>query len=218
MSRKAELKENVLASHLERFLKWVIDRHVQVLTSLGVAVAVILIGSVFLLRQREARESSRTRVAYAQALLSQARFGEASKALEEVAKSPTDADTARLAVYLRGVAAIGESKIDEAIVHLNDAVSRSRNHPLRPLALADLAAAYEQKKDFDGAARTYAMFAADHPNHFMTPRILLGLGRSQMLGGKADEARKSLDRLVDLYPTSEWAEIARRLIDKNKNR
>jgi TolA-binding protein len=218
MSRKAELSENILASKLESALTWIIERRVQVLTSFGVAIAAVLIGSVFALRRHDAREQARTRVAYSQALLSQARFAEAASALDDVRKNPVDADTARLAAYLRGVAALGMSKPDDAVTYLNEAVALSNGHPLQPLALADLGAAYEQKKDFDSAARTYQTFLTDHADHFMSARVMLSLGRVQYLTGKPDDAKKTLDRLVDLHPTSEWAENARRLIDKNKIR
>lgn len=218
MSKKSELRENVLASQLEGFLRWLIERRVQVLTSLGVAFAAVLIGSVFALRQRDAREQARTRLAYSQALISQARFAEAAPVLDEVRSGPADADTARLAAYLRGVVAFGQSKADDAIKFFDEAIARSRNHPLKPLALADLGVAYEQKKDFEAAARAYTSFVTDHANHFMAPRMMLAQGRSLFLAGKPDEARTALDRLVDLYPTSEWAENARRLIDTNKKR
>ncbi len=218
MSRNADLKENILASQLERFLVWGIERKVQVLTSVGVAVAAVLIGSVFALRQSQTHEQSRTQIAYSQALLSQGKYAEAAKALDQARKLPMDQDTARLSSYLRGVAAFGLGNADEAIPLFNETLSRSTGHPIRPLALSDLGAAYEQKKDFNAAVRTYTTFMTDYPDSFLAPRIMLALGRTQFLFGNQEDGKKTLDRLLDLYPTSEWAENARRLIDKNKIR
>jgi len=218
MSRQAELKENILAHHIENFLMWVIERRVQVLTLLGVVLAAVLIGSVFALRQKEAREQARTKLAYSQALLSQARFAEAATTLDEIRKGPMDTDTARLTAYLRGVASVGQSKADEAVTFLTEAVDLSRNHPIRPLAIADLGSAQEQKKDFEAAIASYALSVSEYPDHFMSPRVMLALGRVQILAGKNDEVADLVERLIDLHPTSEWAENARRLIDKTGKR
>jgi TolA-binding protein len=46
----------------------------------------------------------------------------------------------------------------------------------------------------------------------------LGLGRSLAAAGKIDEAKKALGQLIDLYPTSHWAENARSIMDKFKTR
>ena len=79
MSRKAELSENLLATRLERFLVWAIDRRVQILTSLGVVVAAALIASVFVLRRNEQLNAARTRLGYAQALISQGKPSEVAE-------------------------------------------------------------------------------------------------------------------------------------------
>ncbi|MBV9080206.1 MAG: tetratricopeptide repeat protein [Elusimicrobia bacterium] len=218
MSHKAELKENILASKLETAVVWIVERRVQVATVLGVIVAAALISSVFFLRHQEAVDTSRTKLGYAQSLVSQDRLTEAVPVLEDIQKSPADTDTRRLAKFLSGVVAFGTSKTDDAIRDFGDAANMSRNHPLRPLALANLGSAYEQKQDFESAARTYTTFMSEFADHFMAPRVQLGLGRSQLLAGKKDDAKKSLEHLIDLYPTSEWAENARRLLDNTRNR
>jgi TolA-binding protein len=218
MSRKAELSENLLAARMEGALLWIFERRVQVLISIGVAVAVLLIGSVFVLRRREQAEQARTKLAYAQSLISQQQFAQADPLLAEVRSSRADADTVRLAAYLGGVSSLEEGKLDDAVKLLTEAVDKSAGHPIRPLARASLGAALEQKNDLPAAIATYGAFISESPDHFLSPRIQLALGRTNLLAGRNDDARKALEHLIDQFPTSEWAENARRLMDKNKTR
>jgi predicted negative regulator of RcsB-dependent stress response len=218
MSRKAELSENILAARMERTLTWVIERRVQALISLGVIVASILIGSVFVLRRNQQIEKSRTKLAYAQSLISQQEFAQAEPILNEIRASGTDADGARLAAFLSGVAALDQKKLDDAVKLLTEAVDKSSGHPIRPLARAALGTALEEKKDLTAAIANYAAFISETPDHFMSPRIQLALGRCNLQAGRNDDARRALEHLIDQFPTSEWAENARRLMDKNKSR
>jgi predicted negative regulator of RcsB-dependent stress response len=218
VSERAELKENLLAARLEGVLTWVIERRIQFLISIGVLVAVLLISSVFVLRKREQVDQARTKLAYAQSLVSQRAYAEAAPIIDEVRKANADSDTARLAAYLAGVSAFEQNKLDEAISLLTEAVDRSGGHALRPLARMALGTALEQKKDFPAAVANYGAFLAEMPDHFLSPRVQLSLGRAHLLAGNEAEARKALEHLIDQLPTSEWAENARRLLDFKKVR
>src|SRR5687767_10311863 len=114
MSHRAELKENILASKVEIGLKWILDNRSTALTAAGVAVAVLLIGSVFVIRRREIEERSWTRLAQVQGLLSQQQFATARTVLEEIrAGAPTPA-TGQYVAYQLGEAALGEKKYEDA--------------------------------------------------------------------------------------------------------
>jgi TolA-binding protein len=218
MSHRADLKENILASRLERLLQWILANRSFVLTLLGVSLAAILMASVFMLRSRDAKDVNLTRLGLAQSLISQQQFDGAAKTLEELRAQNPDGRTLLYVLYYQGVAEMGRGKFDKAAEYFTEAVNRSGRSPLRPLSLANLAQAQEQQKNYDAAADTYRKFLADYSNHFMAPRIQLGLGRSLLIGGKKDEAQKAFEQLVDLYPTSVWAENARQLMDKNRSR
>lgn len=218
MSRKAELSENILAAHMENALIWMYQRRIQMLISLGVLVAALLIGSVFVLRRNQENDDAQTKIAYAQAMISQQQYPQADKALSEVTSSNANVSARRLAVYFSGISALHQGKLDEAVKDLQEAVDKSANHPLRPLARAALGTALEEKKDYAGAIADYAAFLSETPDNFLSPRMQLALGRTNLLAGKTDDARKALGHLIDQFPTSEWAENARRLMDKNKSR
>lgn len=216
MSRKAELSENILAAKLEGTLEWLYERRVHALVSLGVVVAAGLIGSVFVLRRNEQAEDAQTKIAYAQSMISQQQFPQAETVLSEVRAGASGSDTARMGAYLSGVSAFDQGKLDDAVKFFTAAIDQSAGHPVRPLARSGLGTALEAKKDYEGAIADYAAFISETPDHFLSPRIQLALGRAYLLAGKNDEAKKALEHLIDQFPTSEWAENARRLMDKNK--
>lgn len=218
MSTKAELKENLLANKLEGVVRLIYTYRSQFLIGLGIGVAAILIGSVFYLRSTERKELALTRMAQVQVLLAQKMYPEAEQVLKELAASPTDRITNAYVSYYLGEASIGLKNYDQAVTYFREASDQSQNHPLRPLALTNLGYALEQKKDYLAAADTYASFMADYAEHFMAPRIQLALGRSYAMGNKPDEAKKALEQLIDLYPSSKWAENARQIVDKIKTR
>ena len=218
MSSRSELKENVLASKMEVGLKWVLENRQQVLTVSGIVGGVILIASVFYLRKQEMRAMNFTRIAEAQSFLNQKQYAQSKQILSEIATSSSDNQILMQALYYLGMNALGENNFDDAIKYFSDVVSRAGNSPMQPLALANLAFSYSEKKDFANAAQTYQTFLEKYPDHFMAARIQLELGRILMNAGKIDEAKKALTQLIDLYPTSAWAEKARGLMDKNKTR
>jgi TolA-binding protein len=218
MSRQAELKENVLASKLEGIVVWILANRSIVLTVMGVAAAAVLVGSVFVIRRNDLHDANVARIAQAQSLLSAGDSAGAAKILDEARTSGTRGPIAVQADYFRGVAALNAKQFDDAIRFFNEAVLKATGSPLKPLALTDLAFAYEQKHEYDAAARTYGEFMAEFNDHFLAPRNQLALGRTLTEAGKPDEARKALSQLVDLYPSTEWAENARALMDKNKSR
>ncbi len=218
MSTKADLKENILASKLEVALTWLLENKNTALTGVGLVVAGILISSVFVIRARETWNTNYTRLGQAQSFISQQQFEQADQLLADLASKSNDQALLMSVFYYRGLASLGLKNFDQAAQNFQNAADKAGSSPLHPLALANLGFSLEQKKDFLGAAGIYGRFMAEYGDHFMAPRIQLSLGRCLFYAGKNDESKKALDQLIDLYPTSAWAENARTFLDKNKTR
>lgn len=218
MSTRAELKENILAAKVEIALTWVLDNRGPLLAGLGIALAALLIGSVFILRSREIKNTNLTRLALVESLVGQEQFDRAAQITVEMHSTITNnALLARIA-YFDGLAALGLKDFDRAVKSFTEAVDRSARSPLKPLATSNLGFSLEQKKDYTAASQTYGKFMTEFGEHFLAARIQLALGRSLAAEGKLEEAKKALTQLIDLYPTSHWAENARSIMDKNKTR
>lgn len=218
MSTKAELKENILASKLETTISWLVNNRSTALTIAGVAVGVFLISSVFVIRRKEIATTNLTRLSQAQSFLGQRQYEQANQILSELANNAHNGEFVTTVAYHQGLSALGTGEFDKAATFFQKVIDQSGSSPLKPLALNNLAFSFEQMKKYDLASASYGRFMTDFGNHFLAPRVQLALGRSLLLSGKNEESTKALQQLIDLYPTSPWAENARSFLDKNKSR
>lgn len=212
-SKRSHLKENILATKLEGVASWIEANRPKVLTALGVSLALVLIASVLILRQKEQKDLTWTRLAQAQAYMGQKQWDGAKQILNDL-KTSSRGPLVFYTYYYLAEIAINEGQTDEAIQLYSEVVSRAGKNPLAPLALSALGSAYEQKRDYSSATQTYSRFLEQYSNHFLAARLQLALGRVQLLNGDKESAKKSLGQLIDLYPNSEWAKTARQLMDK----
>lgn len=213
MSRRSELKENILAAKVEVALKFIIDHAVQFAIGGGVALVGVLIASVFFLRSGEAESAAWSRVAYGQALYQQGEYGQARAALQQVVDERPGGDPATVALYFLGAAFYEQNEFEEAERAYREVLEVTDNPHIRPLTLAALGSTLESQGRHGDAAEMYRRFMERHGDHFMAPRTQLALGRALLNNGETDEARDALGQLIDLYPTSGWAENARRFLD-----
>ncbi len=219
MSTKSELKENILADKLETVVKWGMENRPKVLGGLVFLVMAGLISSVFIIRSQETNEVNWTRLTQAQTLMSQSRNPQSREILTDIRSHSPNTPAFLYATFYLGELNLTEKKYDEATANFSEVVAQTgKQEPLRPLALSNLGHAQEQKKDFQAAAKTYQQFTEEYPDHFMAPRVQLELGRNLSLSGEKEAAKKILGQLMDLYPTSPWAENARRIMDKIETR
>ncbi len=218
MSTRSDLKENILATKVEGVLAWVLTNRVPVIATAAVAALVLLFGSVVVLRNRERREINITRMALAQSFLMQHQYDRAYQAFEELKPTVSDNNLLAQALYYQGASALGLKKFDDAEKLFSEAVDRSAKSPLKPLALSNMGFAQESKKNYEAAAQTYERFMSEFGEHFLAARVQLNLGRALAAANKIDDAKKALGHLIDLYPTSHWAENARSIMDKLKTR
>ncbi len=213
-SVRSELKENILANYLENTIKWSMSNMPIILGGIGLIILAVLAGSVIILRKQEAKNLNWTRMAQAQSLTRQGDLIDSRKIYTDIKTASPNTKEAVFASYYLGDIALTEKKYDEAITLYSDVVEKSGPSPLKPLALVNLAFSFEEKKDFKAAANTYKQFMSSFAEHFMAPRIQLAWGRALLSSGENEAAKETLGQLVDLYPTSPWAENARQILDK----
>jgi TolA-binding protein len=174
MSTKSELKENILATKLESLIKWGMEYRSAVMTVLGIIIIGALIGSVFVLRQKEQNEKTVTRLAQAQAFVGQRRFLEAESILSELHATRPPAPTADLVSYYLGLSLLEQKKYEESKKYFQEIIDRSGTSALKPLAISSLAFSFEELKDYSSAVVLYQKFMSEFSDHFMAPRIQLG--------------------------------------------
>ncbi|OVE77669.1 hypothetical protein BVX98_02070 [bacterium F11] len=218
MSKKSELKENVLAAKVEKALSWILDYKVPVLAFLGVLIFGLLVGSVFILRRNEKRELVWARLSQAQSLLAINQLSQARQILTETRTESPDLTTLLFSSYYMGQVELADEKFEDALPLFEEVVEKGGKALITPLALSNLGYTQERLGNFSEASQTYQQFMDQYGEHFMAPRVQLSLGRSLLKAGEMENGKIALDQLVDLYPTSPWAENARQILDKSESR
>jgi TolA-binding protein len=213
-STRSELKENLLAHYLDRTILWVKGNLQIIVGALIILVVGGLMSSVFIIRRNEARDKNWVRMAQAEALFKQNDSVNARKILSDIIQLSPGTNEALFASHYMGEIALAEKKFDEAVALYSDVVAKSGKSPLKPLALSNLAFSYSEKKDFQAAAQTYKQFMNSYAEHFMAARNQLAWGTVLLKTGETEAAKETLGQLIDLYPTSPWAENARQIMDK----
>jgi len=218
MGKRSELKENILANKMEHLVQWAVAHRPHVLIGTGVIVVSVLLSSVFIIRNGEVRDMNWTRLSQAVSYFNQKDFPAARQILTDVQQQDPRGVLFLYATYHLGEIDLAENKYDDAVRNFSSVIASSGKNPLRALALTNLGYAQEEKHDFAEAAKTYRKFLDEYAEHFMAARTQLALGRALALSGDKQAAKTTLSQLVDLYPTSPWAENARRIMDKIETR
>lgn len=94
-----------------------------------------------------------------------------------------------------------------------------KNHPasaMLPNAHYWAASSHYQLREFPKAAELFSKFAVTWPNDARTPDALLNQANAQFDAGDAKGGRKTLETLVEKYPSSEAAQAAKPRIKKKK--
>lgn len=76
------------------------------------------------------------------------------------------------------------------------------------------ASAEAQSARFEDAIKTYADLSNNKDGDLPPDAMLMQLGRTYLLAGKAQEARAAFRRLLDEYPSSQFAGEAKREVDQ----
>lgn len=96
---------------------------------------------------------------------------------------------------------------DEAIKAYNQALDAMGHTTFKSMILSGLAYSYEGKKDYEQAAKYYAMVASDD-SAMMKDQALFNLGRMYEKLGKTKQEKEAMNRLVSEYPDSMYFDLA----------
>jgi len=96
---------------------------------------------------------------------------------------------------------------DEAIKTYNQALKVFENTEFKSLALSGLAYTYEEKNDYEQAAKYFEMIAEDDAA-VMKDQALFNLGLVYEKLGKTELQKKAYNRLLSEYPDSMYFDLA----------
>lgn len=110
------------------------------------------------------------------------------------------------------LAALGRTK--EAIDRYREVVERAGNDVYGDMARLGLADAQVQARQFDAAIAAYRELTTKE--NLPTDAVLMQLGRAYSQAGRKAEARQSFQRILDEFPQSQYAQVAKRELDAVK--
>jgi tetratricopeptide (TPR) repeat protein len=195
-------------SRADRIRRWLDTHRHQVLLGL----TVVLVGGGMIAAIAFSLVGLRARVLdQFAAARSQAMAGknvEALEALNKLLESQKTGVIAVQALLTKGDLLTAQGRYDDAVAAFEQALRQADRPAYRALAVANIAQAREDGGKLQEAETLYQQFLKDFPDHFLTARMYLALGRVQQMQGKAAEGRATWERLVTLYPATTWGQLA----------
>ncbi len=209
LTRK-ELKEDQFAEFIGEVVFYT-KHHSRRIVGALVVVIVIAIGVTFAFKERRAAEME------AQTILSRANFdfkqGNYQSALRTYAgirERYRGTWSAADATFFAADAYFAAGKYDSSIVLFNEYLNQGkRREDLTVSALAGIAQSLEEKGMYEEAANSFIKARQEHPDNVLAKDMLLGAARCFRLAGEVDRAIEVYNDLIETYPGSREAELAK---------
>jgi len=100
-------------------------------------------------------------------------------------------------------------RYDEALLTFTDYLNRYPEGRLGFLARLGAGYCYEEKGDFEKASQAYQAALESPSTDPLLPEAYLALARVQVALGKVEEARRFFQKVVEQWPRTTWAEVAK---------
>jgi predicted Zn-dependent protease len=201
-------KHDPITQRIENAALWA-ARHWQ---QVALGVSTLLVAGLIALAMARNLKQSRGRhwEQYASAQ-SQYYRGEIDPALQSVnnlVPSVRSGPIVSLARLLKGDILLKQKKNDDAAQAYKEAYAQAYTSDIKALSAFGLAFTLEQAQKWPDSEKGYQAFIAEFPEHYLVGRAYESLGRVQMVQQRWADAQASFERLVSLFPTTEWAKNA----------
>jgi TolA-binding protein len=185
-------------------------KHVWLLIGgLVVIILVVSISSTTLRKRHAASEESLTMLATAVDAYYMGAIDESIALSQKILEAYPRSYIAERALYFLASAYYTRGEYQFAEENFQRYLDRNPNDELFvPSAMSGIAACYESRGDFAGAAEIYEEVADTYPDAVVTPEALLSAARCREEIGEYREAERIYQRILDTYPMTEWARLA----------
>jgi len=112
------------------------------------------------------------------------------------------------------LAALGRTA--EAIQRYQEVIDRAPQSIYAETARLGLAEAQLRAGQFDAAVAAFRTLVAQKDGKMPLDGVLMQLGRAYVLAGKANDARQTFQRIVDEFPQSSYAPLARKELERSR--
>lgn len=200
---KKDLKEDKLVTFYVNAQEW-IEGHARLLTTVAVAVLVIIVGTYFYTTNRsKSKVTASAELAKAVRLYEQNDFNNAVSLLGQIVESHGSTGSGKLARYYLANALYETNEYSLAQEHFRRfARDFGGDDHLIASAHAGVAACLEQQDQFAEAAKKYESTTKQFPKAPLASRYLLRAARCYSLAGNSEKAEQLYDKLITDYPDS----------------
>ncbi len=207
---KKEIKEDEIAEFLAETVEYVRD-HSRKIAGVAIIVAVAaLIGMVAVRQRRAAELEAQSWVARANLDLKQGNVASALQTYSTVMDRFRGTWSHSDANFFAANANFITTRYDSALVLFERYLSlKKRREEFTVSSEQGIAQCLEQLARYREAAENYLKVQREHPDSPLAPDALLGAARCYELAGDLRLAESAYSELLDLYPDSNQANVAR---------
>lgn len=207
---KKDLKEDEFAEFVGESMLYV-KHHSRRIIGILIVVIVVAVSVTFVIRQRRAAEIE------AQAILSrgnfdfkQTNYGAALRTYAGIRQRYRGTWSAADATFFSANAYFASARYDSAMALYNEYLNQGKRRDyLTVSAKAGIAQSLEEQAMYAEAANNFLKTQQEHPDNMLARDMLLGAARCFRLAGNHDRAIEVYNDLIELYPDSREAELAR---------
>jgi TolA-binding protein len=210
---KREMKEDKLVTTWFKMNDWLSQHSREMLMAVGAAV--VIGGLFFLFTWLEARDEQNAaeKFALARAEYNQQNYAGAIPVLEKLISEHGGTKSAGLAMIYLANAYLQTKDYANAEKYYQRYLDDGDNDPILTVSAASGAAAtYEERNEYEKAAKLYEDAANEHNDSYRAPELLISAARCYKQAGQAEGARRALQKLIDKYPQSNLVEDAKLLM------
>jgi len=194
-----------------------LQEHKDTVISVGIIFTVIAVVIIyFLIHYSSFKKSVWEKISIAEGYVYNNMPNDAIKILDEIInESPNSKSKHILYVkLLKGDVLYNIGNYKDAIVLYKDIINAGKPPNIVPFAYSGLGYSYENIGNYPEAITIYTEFLEKFGEHFYAPRIYESLARVYTLSGSLIQAKQTYEKIITLYPGTNWAKKAQEEISK----
>jgi len=202
-------KEDPVIAAWARFQDWFMDNARIVLGAVGIVIAIVLIGGLWLKNRADSEAKASGKLAEASALYWRGEYGPLSQRATDIRRDYPGTKAASEATRMLGDAYFWQGNFKQAISSYEEYLkSVSATNPLRPGVERSLAQAYEGQRQFKEAAGLYEKAAKEFPSRVDQADMYMAEARAYEALTNYTQAKAIFDKVANEYADTPFANTA----------
>ena len=202
-------KEDPVVVTWVRFQDWFLENIRVILAAVGIVVAVVVIGALWLKSRADAEQKASGKLAEASALYWRGEYGPLSQRAVDIRRDYPGTKAAAEATRMLGDAYFWRGDFKKAIDSYNEYLKNTpASSSLRPGIDRSIAQAYESQRQFKEAATQYEKSSKEFPARMDQADMLMAAGRSYEAMADYTHAKATFQKVANEYSDTPFSNDA----------